>query len=477
MGIRGDRAVWGYGRRIVAGAVALAAIGGFASAHAETAKNVEAADYDSNAVMTRLDASFLRRGLNSPAPSYKDSLLGDYAGFRSALADYGFGFQVDDTETLSYNLLDVARRGPGPLLGPGLKRSTQQYGGQRPTYVHTTLMYLLYDLTQWGVPDGQLLVGSAMSWASWQPQGPSKVGLFGLSWYQTAFDKRLEIKVGYIANNSEWIGTSIGGSYASPLGGSSSIQYAMGLTTAGVQPTARVTWHITDNLYEQLGVMRSYPIGGPTGSTMMDNEHFNPTGFNITMPNGKLLVMNEVGYKSPAAPGEPFLWLRAGLMHNESRYTNHKVGGINSGIDSGYFLGDLQLLQFDPETASSARRGLYGGFSAMFGPAQNLGIYKYFEGRFYVTGPFASRADDQVAFVYSYNAVNKYSRNAINLNTATTGLFANAYAASYLMTYTYRVVPGMYLTGGLSYAGNPSVVRTPGEGHALNGQLTLFFHL
>lgn len=427
--------------------------------------------------IARLDAVFLRKGLNTPAAKYSDSMLGDYDGWRSGLADYGLGFQWDTTQTFAYNVLDVPRRGPGPLIGPGLNHSTQQYWGQKPSTMNTTQLYLLYDTSSFGVPDGQVLVAGVASWASWQAQGPSKVALYGLSWYQTMFDKRLELRVGYSANNSDWIGTSIGGTYASPLGGSSSIQYAMGMSTAGVQPTARITWHVTDEIYEQVGLMRSYPIGGPTGSTMTDNEYYNPTGFNITMPNGKLLLMNELGYKTGASAGHNFLWLRGGFMHNQSRFANYKTGGTDSGLIAGYLLADGQILQFDPDSDTAARRGLYAGVSLMYGPAQNLKLDRYYEGRVYVTGPFPQRVYDQVAFVYSYNAVNKYFRESINQTTGSTSLFANALAANYLVTYMARLQPGLYLTGGLSYSGNPSIIRTPKEGHALNAQLILYAHL
>jgi porin len=466
--------------RVAIGLTALVAVVGFPAraddATAADAPNARPAS-GTDDVLAYLDSRFLRKGLNSSAATYTDSMLGDYAGLRSAAAEYGFGFQWDNTDSFAYNVLDVARSGRGPLLGPNMKRSSQQYWGQKPSFMNTTQMYLIYDTARHGIPDGQLLIGGVMSWASWQAQGPSKIALYSLSWYQSMFDKRFEIRVGYVPNNSDWIGTSIGGTYASTLGGSASVQYAMGLSTAGIQPTAKATWHISDSLYNQFGVIRSYPIGGATGSTMMNNEQYNPTGFTIDVPNGKVLLMDEIGYKSAAAPGRPYLWVRAGWMHNQSRFANHKTGGTDTGLSSGYLLADAQLLQTAPGSKETARRGFYAGGTVMFGAAQNLPIYRYYEGRLYLMGPFAERTYDQIALVYSYSAVNKYYRNTVNQTTAATSLFANAYASNYMATYMARLKPGLYATLGLSYAGNPSIIRTPSEGHSLNAQFILYAHL
>lgn len=202
------------------------------------------------------------KGLNIPYPGFEDSVLQDYGGWRSALADQGFGVVANITSIRAFNTLSVPRNGPGPIIDTGLP-SNQQYWGQQPSGLAIGTAYLTYDTSRWGVPDGQILVAGVGSISSWEPYTANYLGLGGLSWYQTLFDKKLEIKVGYVSNAVEWIGAFIGGNLASPLGVSASIPYEMGLSAAPMsQPTARVTWHINEVLYNQAGIMRSLPIGG-----------------------------------------------------------------------------------------------------------------------------------------------------------------------------------------------------------------------
>jgi len=78
-----------------------------------------------------------------------------------------------------------------------------------------------------------------------------------------------------MSNAQELIRQNIGGSFASPFGASASIPYLMGMSPNAItQPTARVTWHITDSLYDQFGVMRSRGINGPSGDIVYDDSRF-----------------------------------------------------------------------------------------------------------------------------------------------------------------------------------------------------------
>ncbi len=424
----------------------------------------------------RFDAIFSRKGINTRSPSYADSILGDYDGVRTALAQDGVGIIWDNVFMAAYNVLDVPRRGPGPRLASG-NISDQQYWGQKPSLWGNSGIFLLYDASRLGVPDGQIVVAGMLARSSWEPQLPEQITLFALSWYQTLFDKAVELKLGYVASNDEWIGMSIGGSFASTLGGSAAIPYEMGLSAAHVQPSARVTWHITDRLYEQFGAMRSQPIGGPTGSPITDSVVYNPTGFDFAVPNGKLLLMNELGYKREATPGSASVWVRGGWMYNESNFVDYKHGGANSGVSAGYFVADLQLMQFAPDSIFTAHRGIYIGGTAMYGTAEHLPFSEYYEARLYIMGPFASRPADQLVLDYSFNGVSKYLRNAVNMHAPMTGPFAARESASYLISYTARLSPGVYATAGLSYTDNPSLIYTRDEGHALNALLNLYLHM
>ncbi|MFG1229953.1 carbohydrate porin [Xanthobacter wiegelii] len=417
------------------------------------------------------------KGLNIPYPGFEDSVLQDYGGWRSALAEQGFGVVANITSIGAFNTLAVPRNGPGPILDTGLP-SNQQYWGQQPSGLAIGTAYLTYDTSRWGVPDGQILVAGVGSISSWEPYTANYLGLGGLSWYQTLFDKKLEIKIGYVSNAVEWIGAFIGGNLASPLGVSASIPYEMGLSAAPMsQPTARVTWHINEVIYNQAGIMRSLPIGGPTSSPLYDNAIFNPTGFDFNVPNGGMLLMDEVGLKIPALPGVYGTWIRGGVMYNDSTFFNFQNGGTNTGIGAGYILGDLQVLQFDPSSIFTSYRGMYIGASGMWGSESNLPFSEYYEARVYFLGPFASRPKDQLSFVYNYNGISKYARDYVNQYSPYTNIFANTTSQSYVMTYTAHMAPGVYATLGLSYTENPSFTYTKNEGSSLNLLGSLFLNL
>lgn len=425
--------------------------------------------------VARLDKTFGVKGFDNPFPSFADSILQDYGGFRSALAEYGLGLTWFNTMLAVSNTLPVPRNGPGPAMEPGKGSSDQQYWGQKPSLMNVSLAYLTYDLGQFGVPDGQFVLSGALSWSTWQHYAPNQASLNALSWYQTLFDKALEIKVGYIANSVEWVGTAVGGNIANPLGASATVPFELGISgSPATQPSARVTWHIDDAFYNQFGIMRSLPINGPTGSTLYDNAYYNPTGFDFTVPNGKLLAMNEFGYKAKAAPGQPGIWIRAGGMYNTSEFPNYQSGGTNSGIFGGYLVADLQMLQFAPDSIFTAHRGFYLGGSIMYGPEKNIPFYEYYEARAYFIGALASRPLDMLAFVYTYNGISSYLKDSINSYSKYTDLFANTASNTFLVSYTGHMAPGVYATVGLSYTQNPSLSYVKGQGDALNVLLSLF---
>ena len=147
------------------------------------------------------------RGWTIPLPGAADTVDQGLFGVRQALADAGFSYLGIESGTFVDNLL----RHGGP---PGGIRGNQQYSGQRPTYTSSYTQYLAYDLTGYGIPDGQIVVAGVNLSTNWDPGGPNKVALATASYYQTLFNKAIELKFGYLVNGTEFLGTQVGGSLA-----------------------------------------------------------------------------------------------------------------------------------------------------------------------------------------------------------------------------------------------------------------------
>ena len=68
------------------------------------------------------------------------------------------------------------------------ERSTfgqQVYNGQKPTFFTNNVMQMTYDLSRYGISDGQIVVGGIYNYHTWEPAGPNAFSLATLSYYQT----------------------------------------------------------------------------------------------------------------------------------------------------------------------------------------------------------------------------------------------------------------------------------------------------
>jgi porin len=429
--------------------------------------------------LAQLDKTLGYKGWDIAFPSYADTVTQDIGGFRSDLANYGFGFIALHGPVAAGNMLNSLSSGPGPSNGPGKGYSTQQYWGQVPSAIYGSWLYLVYDTSRYGIPDGQIAISGSAVASTWNDFLPNRVGLNDLSWYQTLFGGKVELKIGYIHNGQEFVGASIGGTFASPFGASASIPYLMGMApNASTQPTARVTWHITDSIYDEFAVMRSLPIDGLTGNDIYDDAILNPTGFRFAVPNGGVLTVNEFGWKNEAAPGAPKTWIRAGAMYNGSQFANYSTGRADSGVTAGYFPADRQIWQVASGSPLTAYRGLYAGVSAMYAPPEYAAFSQYYEARLYSIGLFDARPEDLIVLSYNHNTFSRNLVSSINLASLQTGIFAHQGGSnSATFAYTAHLSPGIYLTGGLSYTDNPSLtyVRNQGSGLSWLACLSLIF--
>src|SRR4029077_9366112 len=93
------------------------------------------------------------KGWNIGFPSFGDALTQDYGAWRSSLASAGIGLIEYNSTRFQANVLDTPRE--GPQFNP-FYESAQNYWGQKPSFANFSVMVLTYDLSRFGVPDGQL---------------------------------------------------------------------------------------------------------------------------------------------------------------------------------------------------------------------------------------------------------------------------------------------------------------------------------
>lgn len=415
-------------------------------------------------------ASFARyeslrvKGWNINVAGPADTVDREAFGARAALADQGIGYLAYTNDFFADNLL----RHGHPLSN---SRTNQVYSGQLPTYLVSGFGFLTYDLSRYGVPDGQVVVGGTAVNTDWNPLGPRTASLGTASYYQTFLNKRLELKVGYFANGLEFLGTYVGGSLASGVfGPNASIPVEQGQNSlVFATPGINLKANFPGNIYTKLGVQRAI---SPDGS-IVENQQ-NPSAVRFSVPNAGAFIIDETGYRVPATPGGPQTWIRAAGSYTTSNYQNFDRPGQRSNHNYGaYLLADRQLLQTAP-AAGTAARGVYAGFSFMFAPPALNRFSQYYEGRLYGLGLIPGRPFDLISFVATSNV---FSQNLVAATRAA-GRRAHSSSEAYTVSYSAHVYPGVNLNFGVSYIDNPTPVAFSGNsGSGLNilaGTVTFF---
>lgn len=391
------------------------------------------------------------KGLTVALPGPQDTIDPDFGGIRSSLAVLGIGYIGYTNNNFFDNMLLAERT----TLGQ------QVYNGQKPTFFTNNTMHMTYDLSRYGISDGQIVVGGIYNFDTWEPAGPNALSLATLSYYQTFLNKQVELKVGYLANVVEYWGPFLAGNLASGIfGPSGSIPVEAGLSAwAWTKPAINIKVNGPDGLYNKFGVQVASNPDGPFAE-----KAANPTGLDWSTPNSGILAINEFGYRKEAAPGQLATWVRAAAVVNNSRYLDFAFGGRSTGNYAAYVLADRQLIQF-ASVERQAARGWYAGVSAMYAPPDLNRFSEYYEARLYGIGLLPSRPSDMVSLVVSRNVFSRYLVDA----ALQRGQLAHTGNYSITAAYYAPIAPGIRAGIGLGYTNNPTpVVYTPQTGSALN---------
>ncbi|MDE0853531.1 MAG: carbohydrate porin [Nevskia sp.] len=440
-------------------AAATACVPGLAGADSQSTADATYQVANTNETLLDLDKRLGLRGWNIPFFSYANTLTQNNDGFRTDLAKHGIGVLAEDIFSYANNVLDTPRSNPA---------GQQSYWGQKASGQSALNMFLVYDLGQYGIPDGQFQLGGNITNSTLQSYAPNQYALYRFAYYQSAFNHLFEFSVGYMSNALTFVGVYVGGQLQNPFGPSSTIPIELGLSgSVAVAPTAWLKTNITSHFYNQFGAQRS--ISPKSGAVTQD--HFaNSSMLRFEEKGTRALYIDEIGYKRAASAGQPYTWLRAGGIYNTTRYHNYETKGTSNN-DGFYALADRQVLQFSSETP---RRGLYLGASAMWGKPQTNLYSQYYEARLYGFGLIKSRPKDMTSVVFQRNIISHYFSDPINDTSDTTGTFAQNYANTITGSYAYQLAPGLSFTAGLQYTDHPSATYFKGEGSALNVLAALF---
>ncbi len=441
--------------------------------------------------LQRLDKAYAIRMWDFRSPSQADTLLGDAGGLRTTLDRYGLGIIQYNITQFTDNTLATPPKvpeayAPSPNRG-AVAAGNQVYNGERPTLANISLLYAIADTSRLGVPDGQVVVGASKLNSTWQPFLPNQFSLQQFTYYQTLLGGKLELEAGLLSNTSNFVGTNIGGTFATTFGPAAAVHVLLGMSFVQ-SPAVVLKYHLGEHLYSQASVQRSDPVHGPTGNPIFDGAKQNPAGVRFSAPGDGVFLVNEVGYRREAAPGVPETWIRAAGMYNDARFTDFSrlasdPDATLKGNAGTYVLADRQILQLAPGSAPSAYRGLYVGATFEYAPQRTTPISQYEEARIYAIGPFDARPTDLVSLVYDHQVFSRYIPDTLNPASAVAARFGiavpTAVHASNACTLSYlaHLAPGAYVSAGIGYTDHPSTVTFPGEGHALNalvGLLTVF---
>jgi porin len=417
-----------------------------------------------------LQSTYGIKGWVISPPKFADSITGDTDCWRSTLAKYGFGLTTYSADITQSNTLNH-------YVPPS---SMQKYAGQRWQGQLAVYSILTYDLSRWGVPDGQIIVGGATAQGTDIAYLVNALTFTELAYYQTAFNKKLEIQVGYLNLGYQFQGVQVGGNIANVLGYASGIQQELGggLQTS-VLPSANVKWHITDKIYDKLDISRSLvpnTVGG-LGNSLQQEHYSNPTGLDLTnhadvfgvqYPVSRELVINELGYQNIAGPHDPATWVRFDAYYNFSKYEDlqnpgtlgHPGQQVNN-MAAQLFI-DRQIWQSEPGSPDTAYKGVYLGATAAYASPLANSVYEDFGARAYAYGLF-NRPHDQISLIWEHQVFSPYVADPVDGSaTCATGIQCVRHAANtYSLSYNIGLFPGVYVGLGVAYIDHPAASYSP----------------
>jgi porin len=395
-----------------------------------------------------------RVGAETAMPPFAESPISIDSGFRQKLFSEGVALRSQLTVMYAQNTLEA----PVPA-------DMQSYVGEYPFESVMHNWTFTADLRQMHLKHAELYVCGGWYWVSWNRAGPKAFQMHTMYLYKAFADGRVEVKAGYIGNNMEVIGLSVGGSLTTAAQGVYAVlPYEVGVSNFPLTaPSFKLRIKGPKHTYLLTVAQRSIdPQGGPAEAER------NHTGFRFIPHGDKLLLFGETGYQRSASATAHDTWFRAGYLHNSTPFTNLTTGAAQSGNHSEFVLMDYQLRK---SNSLQPGQGLYLGGTAMAADSRFDGYDNYYELRLYQKAPFRSRPFDMASLVSYYSG---HSRELTDSLVAQRKAVWRA-SASLSGSYSLRVHPGQYMRIGLSYIHGPAITPRVSDAVTFSTNYQFFF--
>jgi len=393
-------------------------------------------------------------GAETTMPPFVESPIDIHSGFRQGLLSKGLALRGLVQSQYAQNLLDA------PVAA-----DQQAYVGQREFAGAMTNWTLTWDMRQLHANHAQFYICGVWNWVSWEPAGPKALQIYGAYLFKSYANGLVEMKAGYVGNNLEVIGLTVGGSTATGAQGVYAVlPYELGLSYFPMTaPSLNVRLRLPKHTYGKVLAQRSLDAAG--GPAEEDRNH---TGFRFDPAGDKLLLFGEAGYQRTAFEGVHDRWFRAGYMRNTTPYSDLATGKRNSGNSSAFVLMDYQLRKPD---LLNPGHGLYVGGTAMTADSHFNPYDRYYEARLYRKAPFRSRPADMASLVASSTGHSRYLTDALVASGKT--VWRDSPAVTF--SYAYRVAPGQYLNVGLSYIRGAAITPRVDDAMTFSAIYSVFF--
>ncbi len=375
-------------------------------------------------------------GGSASMPLFKDSAISVDSTYRRKLFAKGMAFRAVVLPRNTFNVLD----GPVP-------KSQQVYIGQRPTWITGLNPILTWDLRQLKLRNAQLQIGAGWRWTTWNPAGPKTISITTLYFFKMWRERRVEMRAGYITNDTDFIGLQVGGQLATGAQGVYAVlPYQVGMSFFPfTAPSVNVRLRGPGKTYFKMGAQRSLDAAGN-----LVNQARNQTGFRFAPHGAGLLLIHEAGYQQAASETARQTWIRAGYLRNNSLYVNRATGLKEEGNYCVFALADYQIRK--PEKGPAAN-GVFIGGTFMSAPSRFNSYDKYWEARLYQRAPFESRKDDVVTLVAAFRG----HSNDVTKRLAAQGRTYWQSSESITGSYSLHVAPGNYITLAAGFVRGPAI--------------------
>ena len=368
-------------------------------------------------------------------PSTCESLIGDIGGFRSALADRGWGAQLSWNPMVMYDL-------------KGQSADPQQYAGQNFTWSQNMSLNVTYDLSRIGFSkDAQFTFSPQWATSNYHDSYPELHNIAVLAVNQPLLNGQLELQYGFYPLIRQFYGMVLGGNSSSAaLGPTSVIPVQVGISLNAPTPTFTAIVRDSDKkFYNNFAVSRSM---SPAGH--LDDVEQNPSGLKWHVDGANPILVNEFGFKQAAGESQRSLWFRAGAIYNTSHYQYFDQPGDSSSNYAFYVANTMQLTQ----PKKGLPLGLYLDVKADYAPDDRNAYTSDFQVTFFDIGLFPGREQDMTSLGYTRSFISKKFRDYVG----EAGMEAPQSINAISLSHALRVTKGIYWINGITWQDNPTLV-------------------